>query len=402
MNSLRMSRPRPTAKPTGRLVGAWLHAVLAQALGTQALAVEAPCVNTQRAVTVAAVGDVLLHDSYQRWASRQPQGYWPSLQPLKPVLELADVAVANLEGPAAAGVAPGGVKVSDPKTLYDGLVYKGYPLFNFHPSIIDDLKTLGIDVLQTGNNHSMDRGEVGANATIEAIEARGLHFTGTRHSQRQAQPWHALVRVSKAGKDYGVALLACSYGVNGMPNRARQVLLCHEQREEVLRQIRHLSSQPDIHAVIAMPHWGQEYQPLPDTVQKNLARDMAAAGATAIIGTHPHVVQPIETLQTADGRQVTVAYSLGNFVSHQIGLPRLTSFVLLLALEPDAQGRLAAQATGWVPIRMKTGPAYSVDPLDQLPPQESAPHREHLLRTLPASTLHAPHGPLWAGRECRR
>ena len=65
-----------------------------------------------------------------------------------------------------------------------------------------------------------------------------------------------------------------------------------------------------------------------------LAQDMAEAGATAIIGTHPHVVQPEAMLTTRDGRTVPIVYSLGNFVSYQIGLPRLATAIYLLGFTP--------------------------------------------------------------------
>src|SRR5690606_19519399 len=97
-------------------------------------------------------------------------------------------------------------------------------------------------------------------------------------------------------------------------------------------QIRTLAKRPDVHAILFTPHWGAEYQHTPDAKQKALAREVLDAGATAVIGTHPHVVQPIEKYTTQDGRETLIAYSLGNFISNQIGLPRLSSAILMLGL----------------------------------------------------------------------
>jgi len=82
---------------------------------------------------------------------------------------------------------------------------------------------------------------------------------------------------------------------------------------------RELSRRPDIHAVMVTPHWGIEYQHKPERKQVEWGKDIAEAGATAIIGQHPHVMQPFDKITTSDGREVAIAYSLGNFVSGQIG-----------------------------------------------------------------------------------
>ncbi len=359
------------------------------------------CVKPEKTITLAAIGDVLLHDTLQQWASNQSSGFLPAMSPVQDILTAADVSVANLEGPAAAGVVPGGKKFTEPKTRYDALVYKGYPMFNYHPSIVTDLKQLGVDVLQTANNHALDRGELGINLTLEAIDAAGLVRTGTRHSQRQQQPWFGIHRVHKAGQSYNIAYLACSYSTNGIVDKAKQVLMCYDNKEEVLTQIRELNARPDVHAVIVLPHWGQEYQPLPDLAQQQLARDMVDAGATAIIGTHPHVVQPMEKLKARDGREAIVVYSLGNFVSHQEGLPRLSSLIYLLALAPGKSQKLEPQAVGWIPLRMKTGGTFAVEALDRLAPNSAQAFRTHLLKTFHTDQLHPSKLPLWSDLQCQ-
>lgn len=358
------------------------------------------CVDPDRTITIAAVGDVLLHDSLQRWAALQPEGFLTAMRGVGGLLRAADVAVANLEGAAAEGVTGGGRRTATPTSRYDGVVYSGYPMFNAHPSVIGDLKALGVDVLQTANNHSLDRGALGADLTLEAIRAAGLASTGTRHRASPEAPWHAVHEVTRGGQRHTLAFLACTYGTNGLPDRARQVLNCFDHKAEVLTQIRQLAARPDLHAVIVLPHWGQEYQHKADPVQKALAREFVEAGATAVIGTHPHVIQPIEKLQAADGREAVVAYSLGNFVSHQIGLPRLSSVVLLLGLVPDGRGKLTPAALGWVPLRMRVAGGFSIDPVDQIDPRDGAPFREHLLGLLPAENLHPAQAPFWAPRHC--
>lgn len=345
-----------------------------------------PCI---RPIVMAAVGDVLLHGPFQRWAAAQPEGFFAAMAPVQDLLQGADVTVANLEGPAAANIAGStGREVAAPATRYDGAVYDGYPLFNYHPSIIGDLQRLGVDVLQTANNHALDRGSLGVDRTLAAMDAARMPHTGTRPSTARAAGyrWSTSYTVRRDGHAYKFAFIACTFSTNGLPDRRAQVLHCYDQRAELLAQVRALRADRSNAAVIVMPHWGIEYQPRPAAQEVALAQDMAEAGATAIIGTHPHVVQPEAMLTTRDGRTVPVVYSLGNFVSNQIGLPRLATVIYLLGFTPTRDGGLAATMTGWIPLRMRTG-ANSVDALDRLSEGEAAPYRAHLLRTFAADKL---------------
>ncbi|MGE3395719.1 MAG: CapA family protein [Sphingomonas sp.] len=340
-----------------------------------------------RPITMAAVGDVLLHGPVQSRAAREPEGFYPMMAPVRDLLEAADIAVANLEGPAAANISGStGREVPAPPTRYDGRVYDGYPLFNYHPSIIRDLQRIGIDVLQTANNHSLDRGSLGIDRTLDAMDAARMPRTGTRRAgvRPAGFRWSTGYNVRRAGRDYRFAFIACTYDTNGLPDRHGQVLQCYAQRDQLLAEIAALRADSGNAAIVVMPHWGQEYQPRPDARQTALAQDMADAGATAIVGTHPHVVQPEAMLTARDGRRVPVVYSLGNFVSWQIGLPRLATAISLIGFTPTQDGRLAATMTGWIPLRMRTGAALSVDALDRLSEAEAAPFRAHLLRTFPA------------------
>lgn len=299
------------------------------------------------AVTVAAVGDVLLHAFLQQDAGQQPNGFATQLSPAAPFLRMADITVANLEGPAARGVLPGGGERDlPPGVFYDGAVYSGYPTFNFHPSIVPALAGAGVDVVQTANNHAMDRGPLGVDRTLQALDAAGLAHTGTR-ARGDGGPWHSTVTAG----GHRIAFLACSYSTNGRADPHGQVLLCYEDETEVLATIRRLTADPAIDATILLPHWGQEYVETPDANQRRLARAALEAGAAAVIGTHPHVLQPVETLTTSDGRRGVVAYSLGNFLSSQWRLNQRSSVILYLDLLPGPTG-LEAQPPAWLPTRV--------------------------------------------------
>ena len=353
-----------------------------------------------QAVTIAAVGDVLMHDPLQAYAAKQPDGFRSQLARVADLLRGADLTFANLEGPAALNVYNTGREAKEPATRYDGRVYSGYPMFNYHPTLVGDLKDAGIDVLLTANNHSLDRQPLGVDRTIEAIVAAGLPYTGTRHRDAMTAPWYAITPTIVGGRSYNVAWLGCTYGTNEIPDRYGQVLFCYEQQDEVLATIRELAARPDIAAVFLTPHWGREYRHDPAPTQRKLAIAALEAGATGVIGTHPHVLEPFETHRTADGRETFVAYSLGNFLSGQSSLARRTSVILLLALMPDAAGKLVMADLRFIPTHVQPEDGgYFVEAVDRA--GRGLKSRELALEFLPAENLHPPTTPYWTGAACK-
>lgn len=305
-------------------------------------------------ITIAAVGDVLLHTPLQRQAYESAEGHsslWKNVQPL---FSRADLTYANLEGPCADGHTTSGT-TRDPGKVFDGRVYSSYPQFNYHPSLVGALKNAGIDVVSTANNHALDRRGHGLDRTIENLESAGLPFTGTRPSTDMQHKWYTMTEA----KGVRVAWLACTFSTNGIPDPQNQVLSCYEDKETVLSTIKSLKQRGDVDAIIVTPHWGVEYQHSPQQQEKNLAYAMLDAGATAIIGGHPHVVQPMEKHVTADGREGFVLYSLGNFVSGQTGLDKQSSLILYVGLTKGSDGKVTINGVRHAPIQMKSSPTWT-------------------------------------------
>lgn len=304
------------------------------------------CADTLR-IRLAAVGDVLLHLPLQAHGLSKQNGYREIWRYAEPFFALADIAYANLEGPAAQGVDGSFTAVRDPGARLDGRVYSGYPRFNYHPRIAGQLRAAGIDVVSLANNHAMDRGSLGVDRTIAAMRKAGLAHTGTIPAGG-ARNFVAHVP-SKAGP---VAFIACTYDTNGIADPNRQVLLCYRDRAELLAIVRQEASRAGIAGVVVTPHWGSEYTHVPDARQKGLARDLAAAGAMAVIGTHPHVVQPWEWLPGPNGK-VLVIYSTGNFVSGQLTpMNRRTGILAMVEMCRAPSGKLAVANAGWLAMLM--------------------------------------------------
>ena len=133
--------------------------------------------------------------------------------------------MANLEGPVAPGLARSGARVADPGPVVDGEVYIGYPLFNYHPVVLRDLKAAGVDLVTTANNHAMDRGAVGRRSHARAKWRKaGLAAVGTVPGAGPRNFVHR--RATPAGT---LSFIACSFSTNGIPDPKRQVLRCYRR-----------------------------------------------------------------------------------------------------------------------------------------------------------------------------
>jgi len=303
-------------------------------------------------ITIAAVGDVLLHGPLQRQAYAAADGHHSLWKNVEPLLQRADLTYANLEGPCAEGLSTGG-ESRDPGKVFDGRVYSSYPQFNYHPSLIGSLKNSGIDVVSTANNHALDRRGLGADRTIKNLKEGGLPFTGTRPSNDTNAPWYTITEA----RGVKVAWVACTFSTNGIPDTKNQVLSCYEDKATLLSTIRGLKARTnEVDAVVVTPHWGVEYNHTPEQREKGLAHEMLDAGALVVLGGHPHVVQPMEKYKTQDGREGFVIYSLGNFVSGQTGTAKRSSLILYVGLTKGADGQVSVNGVRHMPLTMAASP----------------------------------------------
>jgi poly-gamma-glutamate synthesis protein (capsule biosynthesis protein) len=228
--------------------------------------------------------------------------------------------------------------------------YAGYPSFNTPDSLAGSLVDLGIRAVTLANNHILDRGASGAARTISVLDAEGISWTGLGHDNTASND---VLSLDYAGLKW--AFVNYAYGSNTpLPkyDSSDDVHLNTISRSSVAEGLKRArETSPDL--IVACFHWGNEYQFTPTKGQREMAAFSAANGADIVIGTHPHVLQPIE-ITSSDRGTALVAYSLGNFVSFQRTLPRERSVVLAVDVEkkPGEAARITrvSIAPTWVSV----------------------------------------------------
>lgn len=311
------------------------------------------CAPANEKLVIASIGDVLPHSPLARQAYASKDGFKSLWTKIIPWLEMPDLTYGNLEGPTAQGITRTRRQVKDPGPILDENVYTGSKLnFNYHPRIIGDLRSTGFDLMSLANNHSFDRGPIGIDRTLDAFDAAGMPYVGLRRTN-SSDPVSATI-VEKKG--FKIAYVACTEMRNGYPDPHSQVVLCYQDAAQIEDQIRRLAKDQTLDAIIVTPHWGVEYKHKPNGQQVAHARRFLEAGATAVIGSHPHVLQPFERYVTRDGRETLIAYSLGNFVSGQFRATSMKlSIILYLGLSRAPGKRAWINGATYIPIYMEKG-----------------------------------------------
>lgn len=247
-------------------------------------------------ITFLFVGDLMQHQA-QIDAARRADGsytYSHCFSLVKEHISSADFSIGNLE------------------VTLGGEPYRGYPQFSAPDEYLYTLKDAGFDILATANNHSLDRRRRGLERTLTLIDSTGLTAVGTyRDATDRSQRYPLLIE--KNG--IRIALLCGTYGTNGITTTPPNIVNSLS-REEWASDI-HTARAMRADAIIAIVHWGNEYQQQPTDEQRKLAHWLIEQGVDHVIGSHPHVVQPIELVPHADyPTHHAIVYSLGNYVSN--------------------------------------------------------------------------------------
>ena len=277
-------------------------------------------------------GDLMQHMPQVRAAQRANGhfDYSESFRYVKPLFEQADYAILNFE-----------------TTLTPTTNYHGFPTFRSPGAVADALRDIGIDAVMLANNHICDNGRTGIEYTIQRLDSLGIVHTGAFVDSTRIHAGHPML-FHAGGLRF--ALFNYTYGTNGIPVPKGMIVNLIDTntiRRDLVRVNR-----KNVDCVIVFFHWGVEYVRRPNDEQRRLAALCHQLGAEIVIGSHPHVIQPVEARRDSAGivRSVTV-YSLGNLVSNQKERYRNGGLIVTLDVKKERNGAiriLPSYTPGWV------------------------------------------------------
>lgn len=249
--------------------------------------------------TILAVGDIMFHLPQVKSAyikESNSYDFTSVFKYVKPYISAADISIGNFET----------------VTSGNDIGFSGYPRFNSPVETIQALKDAGFDILNTANNHALDRGKEGIINTIDYINSYGMKNIGT-----YKEPTEDILIEDING--IKIAFLSYCYGFNGLES-----ILTEEELSYMVNEIDEEKIKEDIEkakllnsdVVVVFIHWGNEYEREPSQYQIDLGRNMINWGANIVLGSHPHVIQKAEIINV-NGKDNFILYSMGNFISNQ-------------------------------------------------------------------------------------
>ena len=295
-------------------------------------------------VKMSVIGDIMCHDTQYKDAyvsATDSYDFSYVFSDIQKYIQVADIAVGNLET-TFAGKDRG---------------YSNYPTFNTPEQLAYNLKTLGIDLLSTANNHSLDKSYKGIVSTLDFLDDAGIAHTGTyRTAEEQNQI--TIQNVNGITK----AFLSFTYGTNGIPVPSGKEYCVNLIDEDLILSQINLAKEQNPDMICVFMHWGVEYQTKQNKEQEKLADLLFKNGVDVILGGHPHVLQPMEkreiTLDDGTTKDGFIVYSLGNFISAQNKLPRQSSAILNIGITKNGvTGKISIDTVDYVPVYMYRAPA---------------------------------------------
>ena len=293
---------------------------------------------TDTTFTLTAIGDIMCHNTQYIDAYNDETGEYDFsyvFDDISLYTKTADICVGNLETTFAG----------------EDVGYSSYPTFNTPDSLAYELKDIGVDVLSTAGNHALDKGFNGLSRTIDVLNDADISHLGTYKSKEEQDK--TLIKYVKGIK---IAFVNFTYGTNGIPIPSDKPYCVNLIDENLMKEQidRAKEEEPDI--IIACMHWGTEYKTTPNSTQEQLADFLFKNGVDIILGTHPHVLEPMEkrtvTLDDGSTKDGFVIYSLGNFIADQNAEYTRDSIILNIDITKHTDGKITIDNYEYVPIYM--------------------------------------------------
>lgn len=280
-------------------------------------------------ITVTIIGDVMLHQAqidncHSRYRSQgsaadprddDSYDFGPCFAAIRDRLEMADLCIANME------------------FTHAGPPFSGYPAFSAPESYSKYVAHCGVDIFLTANNHIFDRGAKGAGRTLEVYDnMQDILHTGCYADSTEMEHKYPLVVNCKGLR---IAILNFTYGTN-VHLESDWPKVSSMDKQEIAGALTAARNEADI--VIALPHWGIEYDLQHSDSQKEFADFLARHGANAIIGSHPHVVQDVDNYEVFPDENVPLVYSLGNIISNMSAANTQVGLIVTLPIVKMSDG----------------------------------------------------------------
>jgi poly-gamma-glutamate synthesis protein (capsule biosynthesis protein) len=260
---------------------------------------------TPTVINIVAVGDDLIHTQIIS-DSKQKNGKYNFdnlFKNVKEDIQRADISIINQE-----------TILSNSK-----LGYTGYPLFGSPTSVGTAIHNAGFNVVLQATNHAMDKGSAGIRNTLDFWKKyKDIKVLGIYNSKEDSED---VCIIEKKG--IKVAILNYTFSLNGISTpKDKKYLVNMLDKSKMKKDISKARKLADI--IIVCPHWGTEYVYKPTSYQENLVKFFYDNNVDIIIGTHPHVLEPVKWIKEKNhNHKMLVYYSLGNFISSQDEVPRM-------------------------------------------------------------------------------
>ena len=294
--------------------------------------------NSDTSFNLTAIGDIMCHNTQYIDAYNSNTGEYDFsyvFDDINHYIKNSNITVANLET-TFAGEDKG---------------YSNYPRFNTPDALAYNLKKLGVDVISTAGNHSLDYGFDGLSRTIDILNSADISHVGTYKTQEERD-----TIVFKYVKGIKIAFINYAYGTNGITIPSDKTFCINLIDKDLIKKDIENAKSQNADMIVASVHWGTEYSTIPNDTQNELADFLFQNGVNIILGTHPHVLQKMEkrtvTLEDGTTQDGFIIYSLGNFISDQNAKNTRTSIILDLKITKHADNSISIDEVNYTPIYM--------------------------------------------------
>lgn len=279
-------------------------------------------------IRISAVGDILcensiLEDAYDK--GTQNYDFTSMFKNMSTFFADSDITVGTME------------------TNYTDNKYSGYGQRNSPISFAEALKNIGIDLVSISTNHSLDYGIEGLQETKRALEGIGYDVVGDNLGESRVK--------IKTIKNTKIAFLSYTYGFENQNSKTKEELdSANIYNSEIAKKDLEYAKENADYSIIIM-HWGDAYSIKPNKEQQNIAKFLVENGADMILGNHASAVQKMEVMQSPEGKNVLVAYSLGNYISGEtMDISKIELVLNIELIKSGETGEVVLSKVDYTPI----------------------------------------------------